>query len=185
MVARVLGLCGVRGAPSIGQHSPAARTDLLHGGQDITAHLSYPYLARYWRDRDYLEQPIRWFAALVADNRSVPHVRSRTVGTALRTSTLRHQAVEQRLLAIQNMPLLHAQSLLSDLISTCRGGVDWGRVWDLYRSWDHPDPDRQRRHRRTVLAELYQSDLDDTSSADSLDGTATPADPDLTPAPTN
>lgn len=147
-----------------------ARSALRRGDTAALADRAIPYLEA-WRFKDYEIGAALLFAAAISRYSSIAPDPNTPLGrAAFRTLSAADQRdaastnVGRRVVAAQRqrLPLAHRTftGLLTSIDAHPSLGLDWPGLWRLYRNWDHPNPEYQRRNRRRLLLDFYGTNPD-------------------------
>ena len=143
----------------------AARSALRHGDSAALADRAIPYLDAWQFARRDVDAALL-FAAAMCRYAEIAHDPSSPLGrAAFRTLALVDRlepsstSVGRRVVAAQRqaLPLAHRTftGLLTSISSHPSIGLDWTRLWRMYRTWDHVDPQYRRETRRQLLLDFY------------------------------
>jgi CRISPR type I-E-associated protein CasB/Cse2 len=141
---------------------PEIRSALRRGDIPAASDRAYRYLARFWNGAPWLQTPILLHAAAIASHPYLKHKDGKSLGDLaadlVHKRVLSDDTLGARLLAVQRMDLTTAHRHLIGLLhtgETQRLGLDYGRLYTLYRWWDQPDLDQRRRTRRGLLEAFH------------------------------
>jgi CRISPR type I-E-associated protein CasB/Cse2 len=146
--------------------SAAARSALRRGDQKALSRHALTYLAP-WFTKEWEIDAALLFAAALATHDNVGHVSEVPVGHALyfaiepRPREATDTNLGRRVLAMQRQTLPLAHRTLTGalrVLDDAHRSIDWLRLWRMYRGWNHPTPEIQRRVRRQILLDFYGAD---------------------------
>lgn len=139
---------------------PAVRAALRAGSHPATHERAFPYLAPWWKDKAYLQEPLLLASAVLAQT-GVPHAPGVTLARCA-SRAAKHasgKGMDTRINIAYRQPLEHAHAQFTAILRVAaskRVGVDYADVVRTYTGWDSP---YGRDIRRRLLSDYYAAPL--------------------------
>jgi len=153
---------------------PRARAELRRGDTPALAYRAIPYLTA-WRFTERTISAGLLFGAAISRYSTIADEPDQSFGrAAFRTLTPLDQRdaantantnVGRRVVAAQRQTLPLAHRTFSGLLvsignNAARPAINWTGLWRTYKNWDSTNVETQRRARRRLLLDFYDTDPD-------------------------
>ena len=142
----------------------ACRSEMRRGANPASEHFALQHVVPFVVDRKYLREPALLFAANASEFSNVSHKSNERFGSLIQrqvtADAVSESRAERALTLVQRQGLRVASSTLFVPIlrtSNTNSFLDWYRLWDTFRLWDHPVRSTRRKIRQQILEDYFKA----------------------------